>query len=250
MWAVPVGRVLPTSHLGVRTALVSLPVILRGALHSGTICGAICDPHVRLRRFCSRLVIGGLRRRSKRVCGQRVCQVHVYALVGDILRERDNDRVGTVIRRGCLRKVDVAVKAQVILFCPASSAFNRHAGLIQTLRQIGVEMWPDGLRISWIGVSMREDQAEREAVAMQTVAQRNQLGWAIGYDLGPTPEVLGAFNVNMGSVTMFVLDHRGRVAWEIIDPMHWDQGLIRYVLRRVIDQADAAAAENAETEKD
>ena len=56
--------------------------------------------------------------------------------------------------------------------------------------------------------------------------------WVIGVDVtGDGAHAQHA--VTTGGVTLVVTDPEGNFAWQLIDPMYWDEGLIRNVLERL-----------------
>ncbi len=120
------------------------------------------------------------------------------------------------------------------LICPSNSAKSRHADLIEVLSRLGNEYWPRGLQVEWVGLAMTERMIEVEVAAMQEIARKHRLGWTIGVDTGPEHTTHFDHQVITGGVVLFLTDPEGVFTWELIDPMNWDEGLIRRVLERVL----------------
>lgn len=123
---------------------------------------------------------------------------------------------------------------RALLFCNSRNAVERQAGFIALLSRLGNEYWPRGLRVEWIGLAAIPKMIEPEGLQMQDVARVHRLGWAMGIDVGPENTAHTAYQVPTGGTVLFVIDTKGEIAWQLIDPMHWDEGLIRRVLERLL----------------
>jgi len=126
------------------------------------------------------------------------------------------------------------------LFCFASYARDRYAGLIRVLSRLGREYSPRGLRVEWLGVAIVPKMVERETQELGEVARALGIECALGVDAGPENSAHNAFQVTTGNVVLFVIDAKGEIAWHLIDPLDVDEGLIRRVLERVLPPAAPA----------
>jgi hypothetical protein len=125
------------------------------------------------------------------------------------------------------------------LFCNVDSARTRHADLMLALDRLGKEFWPRGLRIEWIIPAISPRVHDGVVATAAEIVRRNELAWTVGVDQGGSEAPVHlAHQVLSGTVTIIQSDADGKVAWELIDPMHWDEGLIRSVIERLLPPAD------------
>ncbi len=57
----------------------------------------------------------------------------------------------------------------------------------------------------------------------------------MGLDAEPGNPIYAAYNVNRGGCHLFLADSNGVLVWHIIDPMYWDEGLLRAVVQRILE---------------
>ncbi len=127
---------------------------------------------------------------------------------------------------------------RIRIFSSARNMTDRRQALVSLLEQLRQEYSEQGLRIEWVALSLSDKQqsVDKERATAGALALRNNLDeWAIGIDVGYDAAAHTEHFVQPGSGTMFVTDQEGRMAWQLIDPMGWDEGLIRSVIARLID---------------
>lgn len=130
-------------------------------------------------------------------------------------------------------------KTVIRIFCPSSNAQGRHELMFPLLARLANEYFSRGLRIEWFGFSMTERSLERERGNMVAVARKNRLGWTMGIDRGPDFPLHQQHGLTQGGTTLILTNTDGTTEWLLIDPMYWDEGLIRRVLERVLPAEEA-----------
>ena len=92
--------------------------------------------------------------------------------------------------------------------------------------------------MTWIAHSRNEAQAEKEVRRIFRLSQKYGQKWTIGMEVGTTASILDRHLVSQGGVVLFAIDSRNRIAWEMIDPMYWDEGLYRQVVTRLLAESN------------
>jgi len=142
-------------------------------------------------------------------------------------------------------KADVPEEGvRIRLFSSARNVIDRRHALVTLLEELRQEYSDQGLRIEWVALSLSDKQqsVDKERATAGAFALRNNLEeWSIGIDVGYNAAAHTEHFVQPGSGTMFITDQEGRMAWQLIDPMAWDEGLIRSVLARLIDPSSSSS---------
>ena len=128
-------------------------------------------------------------------------------------------------------------KLELRLFCDSNRASNRQSRFIDLLRKLEHEYSSQGLRVVWLSSVLRAERAPREANAMTEIAIERKLGWSFGVQPGVEAGVLERHLVAHGGTLLMAIDSEGIVRWEVIDPMFWDAGLYRSIIKRLLDNS-------------
>lgn len=129
---------------------------------------------------------------------------------------------------------DSEAKIELRIFCDSSRGKNRQNRFLNVIKELEKEFSSDGLSVVWISGILRSDRADREIAAMKSIAAEKNLGWTYGVQAGQEKGVLDRHLVSHGGTLLLIIDAAGKVRWEVIDPMFWDKGLYRNVIRRIL----------------
>ena len=129
---------------------------------------------------------------------------------------------------------DSESKIELRIFCDSSRGNNRQTRFLDVAKELEQEFSSQGLSIVWISGILRGDRADREIAAMKNIATSKNLSWTYGVQAGQEKGVLDRHLVSHGGTLLFVIDKEKKVRWEVIDPMFWDKGLYRAVIRRLL----------------
>ena len=123
--------------------------------------------------------------------------------------------------------------ARIRVFASASRASNRQRGMFELLRELGLE-YRDRLQIEWVSFAMREGEilTKEERAMREFLDHLGVAEWTVGIDIGAS-NVHPSHGTEAANVVMYVTDGEGKLAWMLIDPMDWDEGLIRRVIERL-----------------
>jgi len=124
--------------------------------------------------------------------------------------------------------------ARVRIFASASRALGRQQGMFELLRSLGQE-YGEKLHIDWISFALRRgDIADQEVAAMRGAIEAHGIeDWSVAIDVEDL-DVHREHGLEAANVTLYLTDAEGRLHWLLIDPMSWDEGLIRRVLQRAL----------------
>ena len=130
-------------------------------------------------------------------------------------------------------EVSKSKKGKLRIFCGSQRAGARQRRTFDLLKQLGEE-YSSRIQVEWVALALHEGGTlDRERAAVFKILEERQLyDWTIGVDVTGA----GAHNqhaITTGGVTLVVSDAEGNFAWQLIDPMYWDEGLIRTVIRRL-----------------
>ncbi|HIA26972.1 MAG TPA: hypothetical protein EYN79_02470 [Planctomycetes bacterium] len=129
-------------------------------------------------------------------------------------------------------------RVELRIFCDGRRAGGRQEAFFEVLGRLSAEMRDEGLRVTWIAHSRNEAQAEKEVRRIFRLSQKYGQKWTIGMEVGTTASILDRHLVSQGGVVLFAIDSRNRIAWEMIDPMYWDEGLYRQVVTRLLAESN------------
>ncbi|MGB1771071.1 MAG: hypothetical protein ACPHP7_02425 [Planctomycetota bacterium] len=125
-------------------------------------------------------------------------------------------------------------KIELRIFCDSSRGNNRQNRFLDVAKELEQEFSSEGLSVVWISGILREDRADREIASMKSLAASKNLGWTFGVQAGQEKGILDRHLVSHGGTLLFIIDKDKKVRWEVIDPMFWDKGLYRSVIRRLL----------------
>ena len=125
-------------------------------------------------------------------------------------------------------------KIELRIFCVSSRGNNRQNRFLDVAKELEQEFSSEGLSVVWISGILREDRADREIASMKSLAASKNLGWTFGVQAGQEKGILDRHLVSHGGTLLFIIDKDKKVRWEVIDPMFWDKGLYRSVIRRLL----------------
>lgn len=129
---------------------------------------------------------------------------------------------------------DSESKLELRIFCDSSRGKNRQDRFLDVAKELEQEFSSQGLSVVWISGILRGDRADREIEAMKSIAAAKNLGWTYGIQAGQDKGVLDRHLVSHGGTLLVLIDADKKVRWELIDPMFWDKGLYRTVIRRLL----------------
>ena len=125
-------------------------------------------------------------------------------------------------------------KLELRIFCDSSRGNNRQGRFLDIVKKLEAEFSSQGLSVVWISGVLREERGPVESAAMMKIAQSKNLGWKIGVQAGQDKGVLDRHLVSHGGTILFLLDAEKKIRWEVIDPMFWDEGLYRTIIRSLL----------------
>ncbi len=129
---------------------------------------------------------------------------------------------------------DAESKLEMRIFCDSSRGKNRQNRFLDVAKELEQEFSSEGLSVVWISGILRGDRSGREIEAMKSIASSKNLGWTYGIQAGQEKGVLDRHLVAHGGTLLLLIDSEKKVRWELIDPMFWDKGLYRTVIRRLL----------------
>lgn len=117
---------------------------------------------------------------------------------------------------------------------------DRYELLFPTLQTILAQYQGRGVQLIWISypTSIRAAALPNQQAQLITEAQRYGIDAALGLDPLPDSPAHNDYHATRGTCDFYLVDGDGNVAWRIIDPMFWDEGLLRAVAKRVYASAD------------
>ena len=125
-------------------------------------------------------------------------------------------------------------KIELRIFCDSSRGNNRQTRFLDVAKELEQEFSSEGLSVVWISGILRGDRADREIASMKSIATAKNLGWTYGVQAGQEKGILDRHLVSHGGTLLLIIDKNKKVRWEVIDPMFWDKGLYRSVIRRLL----------------
>ena len=130
-----------------------------------------------------------------------------------------------------------AKKGKLRFFAGSQRVATRQRKFMDTLKNLESEFADRGVAVEWVGLTLHPGAPlERERQGVYEQIEKHQIQhWTVGVDVGGD----GAHNghhIVTGGVTLIVSDADGNVAWQLIDPMYWDEALIRRVLERLFPE--------------
>ncbi|MFN0059318.1 MAG: hypothetical protein ACKVX7_12760 [Planctomycetota bacterium] len=131
-----------------------------------------------------------------------------------------------------------AAKATLLFFCNVGSARDRHHQLFEVFEKLKKEFFERGLRIVWLtpGSLRRDATAEEQKSELAHAAKILGMTSPTGIDLRVESPVWSAYGANKLGVQVFLINEKNAVCWQLIDPMAWEEGFLRYVIGRVLDK--------------
>ncbi len=129
-------------------------------------------------------------------------------------------------------------KIEMRLFCDSSRAGARQSRFIDLLRKLELEYSSEGLRVVWISTVLREERAQKELNSLTRIALEKKLNWAYGVQPGIDAGVVERHLGSHGGTLLMAIDNEGRIQWEVIDPMFWDEGLYRKIIQRLLNDSE------------
>ncbi len=136
-------------------------------------------------------------------------------------------------------EVDAAPRLELLLFCSANRAKGRYKKLWPVLKKIHEDYGPRGVRLTWITHPIYGDRKiPQELVDFRALVEELEVTWPAGMDISPDLSSYEAYDVNRASTHFYYID-RGGFTWHLMDPMHWDEGLMRAVIERVLGKPQA-----------
>ena len=102
------------------------------------------------------------------------------------------------------------------------------------MKKLVAEFAEHDLELVWVAYPPRVEGG-LGAQQADFLVRANELeleNYALIFDVDQPQSIHANYFVNRGSPNLFVIDAEGQVQWHIIDPMHWDEGLFRGVLKR------------------
>ncbi|MCI0650871.1 MAG: hypothetical protein L0Z55_03185 [Planctomycetes bacterium] len=128
-----------------------------------------------------------------------------------------------------------AQPVRLLLFCGVHEAKARHERLVEALAKMSTEFEAEDLSITWVAGARdeRRQPLEEQAAEFRAIVEKVGFDGAFGFDVGQEKQTYNAYMVNEGTTNLFAIDREGKVAWHVIDPMHWDEKLIRAVIQRL-----------------
>ena len=125
---------------------------------------------------------------------------------------------------------DTSPTAAVLLFCPSGK--RRYRKLFPILD--GTVATYDDVQLVWISYpkSKSTELDETYELLLLEWDAKGIENTALLCDDAES-SVHKKYEAYRGSGDLYIVDHEGNVQWRVIDPMYWDDGLVRAVLDRV-----------------
>lgn len=133
-------------------------------------------------------------------------------------------------------------RVSLVLFCPSTRTNNRQIDLFPRLNQIATDYWGRGLRVYWIADARTTRDRTLGYFEDEGLRLVDELGisYPLGFDVftaGLDDTVHQAYGLDStGTAHLYAVDRSGKTCWYVIDPLERDEGLIRSVVERLLDE--------------
>ena len=128
---------------------------------------------------------------------------------------------------------EAAPQLELLLFCSSNRATGRYHKLWPVLEKMHEDYGPRGLRLTWV-THPASTRISQELVDFSALLEELNITWSAGMDISSDLSSYEAYDVNRASTHLYYIDGAGQFKWHLMDSMHWDEGLMRAVVERVL----------------